>query len=167
MFLLVCCHMFASESVCQSVSPCLQTGNGGLGLCCGGGCLLGRTNSIFRVSADGKGGTPRDQVHFFGKIIQGDGLLRTPQSGQPLLVRPTQVAAGCRRAQKPEKSENMFGLAPVLSLSRSLRRDGRVGCTRPRTTSPGGGEPLQRGYAYVCVADREGERACESAADLI
>ena len=30
--MLVCCHMFASESVRQSVSPCLQTGNGGLSL---------------------------------------------------------------------------------------------------------------------------------------
>ena len=31
-FLLVCCHMFASESVRQSVSPCLQTGLGVLNL---------------------------------------------------------------------------------------------------------------------------------------
>ena len=101
---------------------------------CGGGCLLGRTNSIFRVSADGKGG-------------------RDSSRPSPLLplVRPTQVAAGCRRAQKPEKSENMFGLAPVLSLSRSPSAKGRTGWVHATTDHVAGRRRAFAARLRVCM----------------
>ena len=66
------------------------------------------------------------------------------------------VAAVRKNRRKVKICSVSLPSSPSLALP--LRRDGRVGCTRPRTTSPGGGEPLQRGYAYVCVADRERER---------